>query len=131
MVLQGSQRVAVQQIAGHGVTHQVGAPLAVLFLAQVALGIRHRAALQLADDVAADSGDLGQLHGVVALLRPQGAPRGGHADPAELTAQLGLQALGHPPGHLGHLIDILDLSVQHGPAAMLFLLDGQDLQTLF
>ena len=96
----------------------------------MALRIRHRAALQLADDIASDTGNLGQLHRIMPLLRPEGPSCGGNTYAAELTAQPGLHPLGHPAGHLGHLIDILNLAVQHGTAAMLFLLNGQDLQTL-
>ena len=130
MVLQAGQGVAVQEIAGHGVAHQIEPPLAVLPLLEALLRVGDRAALQVADKIAVNAADLGQIHGVVALLRAQGASRSGHAHPPQAAAQLLLHPLRDPAGHLGHLTDILDLAVQHGAAAMLLLLDGQHLQAL-
>jgi hypothetical protein len=64
------------------------------------------------------------------LLRAQGPPGGGHAHPLERAAQPLLQPVRNGPGHTGHLVDVLDLAVQHGPAAMLLLFNGQHLQPL-
>ena len=130
MVLQRGQRIAVQQIAGHRVSHQIASALGVLFVGKVTFGVGHRAAFQLADNIAADPGDLRQLHGVVPLFRPQSPPRSRHAYAAEAAAQLGFHPFGDAPGNLGHLIDILNLTIQHGPTAMLLFFNGQDLQPL-
>ena len=131
MPLEGGHGVAVQQVAGHGVAHQVEAALGALVpVGEAALRVADGPALQLADKVALNPAHLGQVHGEAALLRAQGPTGGSHADPSEDAAQLGLHPVRDGPGHLGHLIDVLDLPVQHGPLAVLLFFDGQDLQPL-
>jgi hypothetical protein len=64
------------------------------------------------------------------LLGAQGAAGCGHTHPFQGAVQLLLHPVRHPAGHLGYLSDILDLAIQHGPLAMLLLLDGQHLKPL-
>ncbi len=130
MAPQGGHGVAVQVIARHGVAHQVEAALPLLDLPQHSLGLGHGAALQPADDIIGNTDNLRKFHGTATLLRAQGAAGRGHTHPLQGAVQPLLQAVGHPAGHLGHLSNIFNLAVQHGPLAMLLLLDGQHLKAL-
>ena len=130
VVLQGGQGVAVEQVAGDRIAYQVEPPLALPALVELGLRVGDRTALQLADEVAVDAADLGQVHGVMPLFRAQRTAGGGHAYPGQLAAQLLLHPLRHTPGHPRYQIDILNLAVQHGPLAVLLLFNGQDLQTV-
>ena len=131
MIFQSGKRITVQQITGYGVAHQIASALGVLLIAEAALRVSHRTALQLADDIAADPLHLRQFHGVMSPLCSKRPSGGGHTYPRQPAAQRSFHSLRNPAGYLCHLLNVLNLSVQHGPAAMLLFFNSQNLQPLF
>ena len=108
-------------VTGHGITHQVKSPFALLDLPQHRLSLRYRAALKPADGIVGHTGDFRKFHGVAALLGTQGAAGRSHTYPFQGTVQFFLHAVCHPARYLGHLGDVLNLAIQHGALAMFFL----------
>ena len=113
------------------VRNQIASALGVLLIAETALRVSYRAALQLADDIAADPLHLRQFHGVMSPLCSKRPSGGGHTYPRQPAAQRSFHSLRNPAGYLCHLLNVLNLSVQHGPAAMLLFFNSQNLQPLF
>ena len=122
---QSGHGIAVQTIAGHSVTHQIEPALAVLPLGQAHLRFRNGSALQAVDDIVVDSGHFRKFQAETSFFCAQGASSSSHTHSLELAVQLFLQPVCNLPGHLGYLGNVLNLPVQHGPLAVLFLLHCQ------
>ena len=121
--------IAVQPVVHHGVAYHI---ILIALLAGLVhdglLRLADRPGLQLADDLVADGLNARQLHLEAALFRFQRPSGGGHADPAEAQLRAVFQPFLDRSGHLRHLGDVLDLAVQHGPLAVIFLFYGQDVE---
>ncbi len=128
MVQEGGQGVVVQPVLGHGVAHHEELPPDLVLYLKRLLGGREGPCLQAADGLGADGFLLADVHGKAAALGPQGPPGGGHADPLQADAQAFLQALRHRPGQAAHLVDVVNLTIQHGAASVLRHLDVQGLE---
>ena len=126
VVADAGHGVTVDAVGGDGVAHHViHVVLGRGFLPQGMLRLGHRAGLQLVDDLLGDLLGAGKIHRKGGALRLEGAPRRRHADPGKAELGFLFQARDHLPRHLGHLLDVLDLSIQHGALAVVLLLDGK------
>ena len=128
VVQKGGQRVVVQPVLGHGIAHHEELPAHLVLHLQRLLGGGEGPRLQAADGLGANGFLFADIHGKAAALGPQGPPGGGHADPLQVNAQTFLQAVRHRPGQTAHLVDVVDLPVQHRTAPVLRHFDVQGLK---
>ena len=124
MVQQVGHGVAVHHILAGRVAHHVKPALARVFSSQLPLRLRHGSGLQLADQIFARLAQPVKLQGELGALGFQRPARRRHAHPAQLNLGLVFQSADHPAGYLGYLLNFHNLPVQHGPPAVLLLLDG-------
>ena len=129
MAQKAGHGVVVQLKLGYGVADQKQALGVCLPLAQGPLALLYRRGLQPSHLFLANSSRLGQLHHAVAPLHPQSTPGRRHTGPCQSASHALFQALGHLGHHTGHLGNVFNLAVHHGPFGVGLLLHRQNMDT--
>ena len=128
--LEVRQRIVIQAVLGHRIAHQEHLAADVPVCLQGFLRRGDRSRLQAADLLGVDGLLLWQVQGKRPHLGPQGPAGRRHADPLQANPQAALQAFRNAPGQGAHLLDVVDLTVQHGTLAVLRHFYVQDLDSV-
>ena len=127
MAQQGGEGIAVQRIPGDGIAHQQHPLPAVLHVVEGFFRLGYRGGLQLGHQLLVHRLGSGEGPLCVPPLCAQGPAGGRNAGSGEFTAGGLLQPVGDGPHNVGHLGDILNLAVHHGPLGVELLFNGPDL----
>ena len=129
VVADAGHGIAVHPIGGDGVAnHVIEVVLQRRLLPQRMLRLGDRAGFELVDQLLGNLARGGKLQRKGRRLGFERAPRRGDADAGEVHSGLLFQPRDDLAGDLRHLLDVLDLAVEHGALAVILLFDGHDME---
>ena len=115
----GPQRVLIQPVLRHCVPHHKELPPGLVLHLQGILRRGQRPRFQTADGLRPDRLLIRYIHAVRPALGPQRPSSRSNTHPRQPHAHSLLQPVRHCPGQCRHLLNIINLPIQHGPAPVL------------